>query len=53
METIKNAQISALVLAHVAGGKSLPEAYDAVMGEGAYMKMAGEVYNHLRAKATA
>ncbi len=45
---MKNAQISAAILAHVAAGKSLPEAYDAVFGAGAYAKMAGEMYDALR-----
>lgn len=46
-----NAKISAAILAHVANGKTLPEAYDAMFGEGAYVKMAGEMYDALRAKA--
>lgn len=44
-----NAKISAAILAHVASGKTLPNAYDAVFGAGAYVKMAGEMYDALRA----
>lgn len=33
-------------------GKTLPEAFDAVLGKGAYAKLAGEVYDTLRAKGT-
>lgn len=46
-----NPKISAAILAHVASGKSLPEAFDAVLGAGAYAKLAGDVYDALRAKA--
>lgn len=46
---MKNAQISQAIIAHVAAGKTLPEAYDAVFGPGAYVKMAGEMYDALRA----
>lgn len=51
MDAIKNVQISLAIMSHVAAGKSLPEAYDAVMGAGAYVKLAGEVYEAARAKA--
>lgn len=47
---MKNAQISQAIIAHVAAGKTLPEAYDAVFGEGAYIKMAGEMYDALNEK---
>lgn len=50
---MKNAQISAAILANVAKGMDLPTAYDAVFGEGAYIKMAGDIYDALRAKAAA
>lgn len=46
-----NAKISAAILANVAAGMTLPQAFDAVLGEGAYAKMAGELYDALRAKA--
>lgn len=42
--------ISARILAHVANGMQLKEAFDAVLGEGAYMKMAAEVWAAARAK---
>lgn len=48
---MKNAQISAAILANVAKGMDLPAAYDAVFGAGAYVKMAGQMYDALRAKA--
>lgn len=47
----KNAIISARILADVANGKTLAQAYDAVFGEGAYLKLAGEIYDELRARA--
>lgn len=46
-----NAKISAAILAHVAAGKPVPEAVDAVFGEGAYEKLAGNLYDALRAQA--
>lgn len=42
------AQISARILAEVAAGKTVVQAYDAVMGEGAYLKLAGELYDAMR-----
>jgi hypothetical protein len=33
-----------------ANGGDIVKAFDKIMGEGAYMKLAGEVYNELRAK---
>ena len=51
MEAIKNAAISAKIIANMNAGMTLPQAFDAVIGEGAYMKLAGEVYNELRTKA--
>jgi hypothetical protein len=47
----KNQAISAAILANIANGMDLPAAYDAVFGEGAYLKMTGEIYDALRAKA--
>jgi hypothetical protein len=47
----KNAAISAAILAHVAAGKPLPEAMDAVLGTGTFMREAGALYDALRAKA--
>lgn len=46
-----NAKISAAILAHRLAGKSLREAFDAVLGTGSYEKLAGEVYEALRNKA--
>lgn len=43
-----NAKISAAILAHMAAGKTLPEAYDAVFGAGAYAKFVSEAYAALR-----
>lgn len=45
-----NAQISAAILAHRAAGKTLPEAIDAVLGPGAYARLAGNLYDALRAQ---
>lgn len=54
METItKNAAISEMILSHIANGMELPAAYDAVFGKGAYLKMAGQMYDTLRSKETA
>lgn len=47
--TAKNAEISRRILAKVAEGLSLPEAFDAVLGAGAYERLAGDVYETLRA----
>lgn len=44
-----NAKISAAIVANMQNGMTLPEAYDAVFGAGAYVKMAGEMYDALRA----
>jgi NifU-like protein involved in Fe-S cluster formation len=46
----KNQIISARILAEVVSGKTIDQAYDAVFGEGAYLKLAGEIYDQLRAK---
>ncbi len=53
MQALKNAAISAQIVAHMNAGKTIQQAFDAVIGEGAYMKLAGEVYAELRAKAAA
>jgi hypothetical protein len=47
---MKNAQISMMILAEMENGKTLPEAFDAVLGAGAYLKLAGDVYDELVAK---
>ena len=43
----KQQAISALILAEVAQGKTIQEAFDAVIGEGAYKRLAGEVWEAL------
>lgn len=47
----KNAAISARILANIANGMALSEAYDAVFGEGSYAKMVSDMYDALRAAA--
>jgi len=43
--------ISAMIVKEMqANGGDIAKAFDSVMGEGAYMKLAGEVYETLRAK---
>ena len=42
--TKMNAKISAAILALVAEGKTLPEAFDAVLGAGAYRDLANEIW---------
>lgn len=50
MDALKNAAISARILAHVANGMTVRQAYDAVLGEGAFKKLSGELCDELRAK---
>lgn len=45
--------ISAAILAKVAAGANVAEAVDAVLGAGTYVKMAGDLYDTLRAKQQA
>ena len=45
-----NEIISTRILALVASGMPLPAAFDAVLGEGAYLKMAGEIYESMVSK---
>ena len=47
----KNATISAAILYKIAIGMTTREAVDAVLGAGTYTRVAGEVYDALRAKA--
>lgn len=47
---LKNAEISARILALRAAGMTIREAIDAVLGEGAYKQIAGDLYDALRAK---
>lgn len=51
MQALKNAAISAKILAEMANGKTLREAFDSVLGAGAFLKLAGEVYDEINAKA--
>jgi hypothetical protein len=44
----KNQAISALILAEIAKGKTIQEAFDTVIGEDAYAKLAGEVWEALQ-----
>jgi hypothetical protein len=46
-----NAKISARIIALRAAGLSTRDAVDAVLGAGTYSKIAGEVYDTLRARA--
>ena len=50
MQALKNAAISAKIIANVQAGMTLPQAFDAVLGEGAYLKLAGDLYDKLNAK---
>jgi hypothetical protein len=47
----RNAEISAAILANVARTGDVAAALDAVLGAGSYEKLAGELYEALRAKA--
>ena len=44
----KNAAISAMILANIDKGMDIAAAIDAVFGEGAYSKIAGDLYDQLR-----
>ena len=46
----KNALINTAIVANLKSGMDIVAAVDAVMGEGAYKKIAAMVYNQLRAK---
>ena len=47
--TEKNATISAAILAFRAAGLSVRDAVNTVLGEGTFERLAGEVYDELRA----
>jgi len=49
--TDKNAVLTYAVGTLVKSGVDIKDAMDAVFGEGAYMKMAGQVYHQLRGEA--
>lgn len=44
----KNLMISQAILERVQSGQSVKSAYDAVLGKGAYERLAGELYNEIR-----
>lgn len=44
-----NAEISKMIVAKMQAGMTIREAFDAVIGEGAYVKLAGEIYDAIRA----
>lgn len=46
---MKNATISARILAEMANGSTLEQAMDAVLGAGSFQKVAGDAYDALRA----
>jgi hypothetical protein len=49
MQALKNAAISKMIVAEMsANGGDIVKAFDKVFGEGAYMRLAGEVYHQLR-----
>lgn len=48
MDANKTIEISQRILAKVAEGMTLPEAFDAVLGAGRYDALAGDVYRSLR-----
>jgi len=48
MSAAKTTEISRRILAKVAEGMSLPEAFDAVLGAGRYEALASDVYDTLR-----
>jgi hypothetical protein len=47
---MKNAKISEMINKKVIAGMSVSAAYDAVLGEGAYNRMVGELYDALKTK---
>ena len=47
----KNAKISAMLVALMGAGMPVRDAVDAVLGAGTYEKLAGDVYDMIRARA--
>lgn len=47
---MSNRQISAKIIELVASGMNVADAYDAVFGAGAYVKLAGMIYDELNAR---
>ena len=50
-QTVKNIRMSAEILKLVLEGQDVRQAFDAVMGEGAYNKLAGDVHDELCARS--
>lgn len=48
MTAERKAQISAQIARELANGKTLQQAFDAILGEGRYKQLAGEIYDALR-----
>lgn len=51
MQANKNALISAMILQKIAQGMNVRQAIDAVLGAGTAEKIAGDVYDQIRARA--
>lgn len=49
----KNAKISGMIMARVQNGQTLTEAFDAVIGAGAFERLAGDVWDKLRSEQQA
>jgi len=47
----KSQAISTMILTAIQDGKDVREAVDAVLGQGTFEKLAGDLYDALRAKA--
>lgn len=50
IRSLKNAKLSEMLLVEVARTGSVKAAFDAVMGDGAYEKLANDLYRELNAK---
>jgi hypothetical protein len=48
---MKNAEISRRIIAAIAAGQTTREAFDAVLGAGSFEKLAGEIYDEMKARA--
>lgn len=46
----KNQTISAMILNEIANGKTVSEAVDAILGEGTYQTLAGDIFDALNAR---
>lgn len=45
----QNQKINARILVLVAGGMDIKQAFDTVLGQGSFVKMAGEAYDSIKA----